>query len=236
VLSWRSPAGGGASPGARARALTYSYTYLLTGAAAGASGRWSRRLARNGRAGEFVAVSPGARPRGQHSRRYYCGVPAGPPAVGAPNFHGGEVDGRLTVAGLDAIEVGTLGALAAAGRYVRRTPETQFVSTTCLRLESKLPLEMRGTRRARHRRTCRSRVRGLDCGAALLLAIRTLLVRRWWGCGGALVLYILVFLFCVSRCKRGCRFFYTPRVCFRLALCFNLCGALVCRPAVCALR
>ena len=59
-----------------------------------------------------------------------------------PHFHGGEVEGRVTVAGLDAIEAGP-GELAAAVGYVAQDPETQVVSTT-VAAEIELPLEMRG--------------------------------------------------------------------------------------------
>ena len=59
-----------------------------------------------------------------------------------PHFHGGEVDGRVTVAGLDAIAVGP-GELAAAVGYLAQDPETQVVSTT-VAAEIELPLEMRG--------------------------------------------------------------------------------------------
>jgi energy-coupling factor transport system ATP-binding protein len=59
-----------------------------------------------------------------------------------PHFHGGEVEGRVEVAGLDAIEVGP-GELAAAVGYVAQDPETQVVSTT-VAAEIELPLEMRG--------------------------------------------------------------------------------------------
>jgi energy-coupling factor transport system ATP-binding protein len=59
-----------------------------------------------------------------------------------PHFHGGEVEGRVEVAGLDAIAAGP-GELAAAVGYVAQDPETQVVSTT-VAAEVELPLEMRG--------------------------------------------------------------------------------------------
>ncbi len=67
-----------------------------------------------------------------------------------PHFHGGEIDGRIEVAGIDAIASGP-SELAAAVGYVAQDPETQVVSTT-VAAEIELPLEMRGdapTSRAR---------------------------------------------------------------------------------------
>ncbi|HUC07743.1 MAG TPA: ABC transporter ATP-binding protein, partial [Solirubrobacterales bacterium] len=67
-----------------------------------------------------------------------------------PHFHGGEIEGRIEVAGIDAIAAGP-GELAAVVGYVAQDPETQVVSTT-VTAEIELPLEMRGdapTSRAR---------------------------------------------------------------------------------------
>jgi energy-coupling factor transport system ATP-binding protein len=67
-----------------------------------------------------------------------------------PHFHGGEIDGRIEVAGINAISAGP-GELAAVVGYVAQDPETQVVSTT-VAAEIELPLEMRGdppTSRAR---------------------------------------------------------------------------------------
>jgi energy-coupling factor transport system ATP-binding protein len=67
-----------------------------------------------------------------------------------PHFHGGEIEGRIEVAGIDAIAAGP-GELAAVVGYVAQDPETQVVSTT-VSAEIELPLEMRGdppTSRAR---------------------------------------------------------------------------------------
>ncbi|MGC1852112.1 MAG: ATP-binding cassette domain-containing protein [Solirubrobacterales bacterium] len=67
-----------------------------------------------------------------------------------PHFHGGEIEGSVQVAGLDALAGGP-GDLAAAVGYVAQDPETQVVSTT-VAAEIELPLEMRGeppTSRAR---------------------------------------------------------------------------------------
>jgi energy-coupling factor transporter ATP-binding protein EcfA2 len=67
-----------------------------------------------------------------------------------PHFHGGEIDGTVAVAGVDAIATGP-GELAAHVGYLAQDPETQVVSTT-VAAEIGLPLEMRGdspTQRAR---------------------------------------------------------------------------------------
>ncbi len=84
-----------------------------------------------------------------------------------PHFHGGEIDGAVTVAGIDAIASGP-GELAAAVGYVAQDPETQIVSTT-VAAEIELPLEMRGEPQA-------SRARAVE-EVALALAIPHLLDR-----------------------------------------------------------
>ncbi|MEX2106667.1 MAG: ATP-binding cassette domain-containing protein [Solirubrobacterales bacterium] len=84
-----------------------------------------------------------------------------------PHFHGGEISGTVTVAGLDAIESGP-GELAAAVGYLAQDPETQVVSTT-VAAEIALPLEMRGDPPA-------SRARAVE-EVALALAIPHLLDR-----------------------------------------------------------
>ena len=84
-----------------------------------------------------------------------------------PHFHGGEIDGRIEVAGIDAIAAGP-GELAAVVGYVAQDPETQVVSTT-VAAEIELPLEMRGDPQA-------SRARAVE-EVALALAIPHLLGR-----------------------------------------------------------
>ncbi len=84
-----------------------------------------------------------------------------------PHFHGGEISGRIEVAGIDALEAGP-GRLAAAVGYVAQDPETQVVSTT-VAAEIELPLEMRGDPVA-------SRARAVE-EVALALAIPHLLDR-----------------------------------------------------------
>jgi energy-coupling factor transport system ATP-binding protein len=84
-----------------------------------------------------------------------------------PHFHGGEIQGRIEVAGVDAIEAGP-GALGAHVGHVAQDPETQVVSTT-VAAELELPLELRGARPA-------SRARAVE-EVALALAIPHLLER-----------------------------------------------------------
>jgi energy-coupling factor transport system ATP-binding protein len=84
-----------------------------------------------------------------------------------PHFHGGEVEGSVVVAGLDALVAGP-GELAAAVGYVAQDPETQVVSTT-VAAELELPLEMRGDGPA-------DRARAVE-EVALALAIPHLLER-----------------------------------------------------------
>jgi energy-coupling factor transport system ATP-binding protein len=84
-----------------------------------------------------------------------------------PHFHGGEIEGRIEVAGIDAIASGP-GELASAVGYVAQDPETQVVSIT-VAAEIELPLEMRGDPPS-------SRARAVE-EVALALAIPHLLDR-----------------------------------------------------------
>ncbi len=84
-----------------------------------------------------------------------------------PHFHGGEIEGSVQVAGLDAIASGP-SELAAAVGYLAQDPETQVVSTT-VAAEIELPLEMRGD-------PASSRARAVE-EVALALAIPHLLGR-----------------------------------------------------------
>ncbi|HEX5763443.1 MAG TPA: ABC transporter ATP-binding protein [Solirubrobacterales bacterium] len=84
-----------------------------------------------------------------------------------PHFHGGEIEGSVRVAGIDAIATGPA-ELAAAVGYVAQDPETQVVSTT-VSAEIALPLELRGAPPA-------SRARAVE-EVALALAIPQLLER-----------------------------------------------------------
>jgi energy-coupling factor transport system ATP-binding protein len=84
--------------------------------------------------GEFVLLAGRSASGKSTLLRAACGL--------VPHFHGGEVDGRVTVAGFDAIAAGP-GELAAVVGYLAQDPETQVVSTT-VAAEIELPLEMRG--------------------------------------------------------------------------------------------
>jgi energy-coupling factor transport system ATP-binding protein len=84
-----------------------------------------------------------------------------------PHFHGGEIEGTVGVAGLEALAAGP-GELAAVVGYVAQDPETQVVSTT-VAAEVELPLEMRGDPPA-------SRARAVE-EVALALAVPHLLDR-----------------------------------------------------------
>jgi energy-coupling factor transporter ATP-binding protein EcfA2 len=109
--------------------------------------------------GEFVLLAGRSASGKSTLLKAACGL--------VPHFHGGEVEGAVTVAGLDAIESGP-GELAAAVGYVAQDPETQVVSTT-VAAEVELPLEMRGDDPA-------SRARAVE-EVALALAIPHLLDR-----------------------------------------------------------
>jgi energy-coupling factor transporter ATP-binding protein EcfA2 len=84
-----------------------------------------------------------------------------------PHFHGGEIDGRVEAAGIDAIATGP-GELAAVVGYLAQDPESQVVSTT-VAAEIGLPLEMRGDPPS-------ARARAVE-EVALALAIPHLLAR-----------------------------------------------------------
>jgi len=109
--------------------------------------------------GEFVLLAGRSASGKSTLLKAACGL--------VPHFHGGEIDGTVTVADLDAIASGP-GELAAAVGYVAQDPETQIVSTT-VAAEIELPLEMRGD-------TPSSRARAVE-EVALALAIPHLLGR-----------------------------------------------------------
>ncbi len=141
----------GAAPALAVDALTYSYPRSPRRALVDISLRVAP--------GEFVLLA-GRSASGKSSLlKAACGL--------IPHFHGGEIEGAVTVAGLDAIEAGP-GELAAAVGYVAQDPETQVVSTT-VAAEIELPLEMRGDPAA-------SRARAVE-EVALALAIPHLLDR-----------------------------------------------------------
>jgi energy-coupling factor transport system ATP-binding protein len=84
--------------------------------------------------GEFVLLAGRSASGKSTLLRAACGL--------VPHFHGGEIEGGVAVAGLDAVAAGPA-ELAAAVGYVAQDPETQVVSTT-VAAEIELPLEMRG--------------------------------------------------------------------------------------------
>jgi energy-coupling factor transport system ATP-binding protein len=110
-------------------------------------------------AGEFALLAGRSASGKTTLLRAACGL--------VPHFHGGEIEGGVQVAGLDAIARGP-GDLAAAVGYVAQDPETQVVSTT-VAAEIELPLEMR-------REPPASRARAVE-EVALALAIPHLLDR-----------------------------------------------------------
>jgi energy-coupling factor transport system ATP-binding protein len=85
-------------------------------------------------AGELIALAGRSGSGKTTLLRAACGL--------VPRFHGGEVAGRIEVAGLDTREHGPA-ELAGVVGYVSQDPESQVVSTT-VRAEIALPLELRG--------------------------------------------------------------------------------------------
>jgi len=140
-----------ASPVLSVEALAYSYPESQRPALSNVS----LRLA----PGELVLLAGRSACGKSTLLRAACGL--------VPHFHGGEISGRVEVAGIDALATGP-GELAAAVGYVAQDPETQVVSTT-VAAEIELPLEMRGDQPS-------SRARAVE-EVALALAIPHLLDR-----------------------------------------------------------
>jgi energy-coupling factor transporter ATP-binding protein EcfA2 len=109
--------------------------------------------------GEFVLLAGRSASGKSTLLKAACGL--------VPHFHGGEIEGEVRVADIDALESGP-GELAAAVGYLAQDPETQIVSTT-VAAEIELPLEMRGDAPA-------DRARSVE-EVALALAIPHLLDR-----------------------------------------------------------
>ena len=103
------------------------------------------------RPGEFVALAGRSGSGKSTLLRAACAL--------VPHFHGGEIAGRIEVAGLDAREHGPA-ELAGSVGFLAQDPESQIVSTT-VRAEIALPLELRGTSPVR----ARSGGRGGGAGA-----------------------------------------------------------------------
>jgi energy-coupling factor transport system ATP-binding protein len=142
---------GGAAPALEIGGLTYTYPNSSQSALVDVS----LHLA----PGEFALLAGRSASGKSTLLRAACGL--------VPHFHGGEIDGGIEVAGIDAIASGP-GELAAAVGYVAQDPETQVVSTT-VAAEIELPLEMRGDEPS-------SRARAVE-EVALALAIPHLLDR-----------------------------------------------------------
>jgi energy-coupling factor transport system ATP-binding protein len=141
----------GTAPALAVEDLTYAYPRSATPALADVSLKIAP--------GEFVLLAGRSASGKSTLLKAACGL--------VPHFHGGEISGNVTVAGLDAIETGP-GELAAVVGYVAQDSETQVVSTT-VAAEIGLPLEMRGDAPA-------SRARAVE-EVALALAIPHLLER-----------------------------------------------------------
>jgi energy-coupling factor transport system ATP-binding protein len=141
----------GAAPALAIEALTYAYPR----AAASALADVSLGVA----PGEFVLLAGRSASGKSTLLKAACGL--------VPHFHGGEVSGAVSVAGIDALDTGP-GELAAVVGYLAQDPETQVISTT-VAAEIGLPLEMRGDAPA-------SRARAVE-EVALALAIPHLLGR-----------------------------------------------------------
>jgi energy-coupling factor transport system ATP-binding protein len=141
----------GAAPALSIEALTYSYPRAERPALVDVSLEIAP--------GEFVLLAGRSASGKSTLLEAACGL--------VPHFHGGQISGAITVAGLDAIETGP-GELAAAVGYLAQDPETQVVSTT-VAAEIELPLEMRGDSPV-------SRARAVE-EVALALAIPHLLGR-----------------------------------------------------------
>jgi energy-coupling factor transporter ATP-binding protein EcfA2 len=109
--------------------------------------------------GEFVVLAGRSGSGKSTLLRAACGL--------VPHFHGGEVAGRLEVAGMDLRSHGPA-ELAAVVGIVSQEPESQIVSAT-VRAEIALPLELRGVGPAARSRAVEE--------TALALAIPALLER-----------------------------------------------------------
>jgi len=141
----------GAAPALAAHGLGYTYPHAPAPALAAVSLEVAP--------GEFVLLAGRSASGKSTLLKAACGL--------VPHFHGGEVEGEVRVADLDAIASGP-GELAAAVGYLAQDPETQVVSTT-VAAEIELPLEMRGDEPA-------ARARAVE-EVALALAIPHLLNR-----------------------------------------------------------
>lgn len=141
----------GAAPVLAVEGLGYRYPHAAREALAGVSLEIAP--------GEFTLLAGRSATGKSTLLKAACGL--------VPHFHGGEIEGAVVVAGIDAVESGP-GELAAVVGYVAQDPETQVVSTT-VAAEIELPLELRGDAPA-------DRARAVE-EVALALAIPHLLGR-----------------------------------------------------------
>ena len=141
----------GAAPALAVEGLGYAYPHASRPALADVSLEVAP--------GEFVLLAGRSASGKSTLLKAACGL--------VPHFHGGEIEGEVRVAELDAIASGP-GELAAVVGYLAQDPETQVVSTT-VAAEIELPLEMRGDAPA-------DRARAVE-EVALALAIPHLLDR-----------------------------------------------------------
>ncbi len=116
----------GAAPALAIERLTYAYPHAATPSLRDVSLRIAP--------GEFVLLAGRSASGKSTLLKAACGL--------VPHFHGGELEGAVAVAGIDALDTGP-GQLASVVGYVAQDPETQVVSTT-VAAEIELPLEMRG--------------------------------------------------------------------------------------------
>ncbi|HEX6456671.1 MAG TPA: ATP-binding cassette domain-containing protein [Solirubrobacterales bacterium] len=141
----------GAAPALAVEGLSYAYPH--------ATARALEDVSLEVAPGEFVLLAGRSASGKSTLLKAACGL--------VPHFHGGEIEGAVRVADLDALVAGP-GELAAAVGYLAQDPETQVVSTT-VAAEIELPLEMRGDAPA-------DRARAVE-EVALALAIPHLLDR-----------------------------------------------------------
>ena len=116
----------GAAPALAVEGLCYAYPHAST--------RALEDVSLEVAPGEFVLLAGRSASGKSTLLKAACGL--------VPHFHGGEIEGEVRVADLDAVATGP-GELAAAVGYLAQDPETQVVSTT-VAAEIELSLEMRG--------------------------------------------------------------------------------------------
>ncbi len=116
----------GAAPALAVEGLSYAYPHAST--------RALEDVSLEVAPGEFVLLAGRSASGKSTLLKAACGL--------VPHFHGGEIEGEVRVADLDALAAGP-GELAAAVGYLAQDPETQVVSTT-VAAEIELPLELRG--------------------------------------------------------------------------------------------